>query len=53
MARFDQYIGLNKKAVDFIEFLKQNYEVETSEFILVPQGQTLCGQNISGDTITV
>ena len=53
MARFDQYIGLNKKAVDFIDFLKRNSNIEIREFILVQQSETLCGESLIGNCVTV
>lgn len=54
MARDDQYIGLNVKAQNFLEKIKNQLIYEEYPHILVPVGQTLCyGGDISGIYIRV
>lgn len=54
MARFDQYIGLTKDAINFIEKLKKEQNATIDKIILCPKDQSL-GQHedIIGSEISV
>lgn len=52
MSRSDQYIGLTKRAEDYLDFIRDNYTCDVEKFELVPpEGTLACAYPIEGNLV--